>query len=98
MAKMTREAPQESVQEVETFNVELSPDEKSAFLAAPDEFAKEFLESQGYKVNRVIIDRCFYRGDDDSGDDFPCPEPLVLVHAKVGQLFSHWVWICKHPI
>ncbi|MEW2401293.1 hypothetical protein [Streptomyces sp. NPDC046862] len=97
MAKMTREAPQESVQEVEVFNVELSPDEKSAFLAAPDEFAKSFLEGEGHKVNRVVIDRCFYR-DDGDGDDFPCPEPMVLVHAILGHLRSHWVWICKHPI
>ena len=100
MAKFTLEAPQESVREVEVFDVTLTTEEKSAFRASPEAFARQLLESEGYKVNRVIIDRVLYRDgtDGDETDDWPCPQSLKLVHAKIGHLVSHWVWICPNPM
>ncbi|MER7755134.1 hypothetical protein [Kitasatospora sp. NPDC097643] len=100
MARVTREVPQASVQEVEVFDLALTQEEKSAFRADPEKFARTLLEAEGHTVNRIVIDSSLRRTDEDDpgDDDFPCPGPLKLVHATVGHLRSTWVWICPNPI
>lgn len=96
MARITRETGNESIQEIELFDVDLSEAEKALFQSAPEQFAKDFLESEGFTVNRVVVERRLQGGDDT--DPGFCDRPLKLVHAKVGSLNSTWIWLCPHPI
>jgi hypothetical protein len=98
MARITRETGNESIQEIEIFDVDLSEADKASFRSAPERFAKDFLESEGFTVNRVVVERRLQGGDGTDTDPGFCDRPLKLVHAKVGSLASTWIWMCPHPI
>ncbi|MEU8927399.1 hypothetical protein AB0D10_41885 [Kitasatospora sp. NPDC048545] len=102
MAKITRWDQPESIQSIEVSHIDLTEEEKHAFRASPEKFMKNLLESEGYKVNRLVIDPYLIRdgdgGDGDGGvDPFPCRCPLINVHVKLGFATSTHTLICPCP-
>ncbi len=85
MAKLNR-VKESEVREYETFKVDLSEEEQSAFRADPHAFLRDLIEGEGYKVNRLVIDLA------------ECPDGHQLAHALGPPgVFSNWVWECILP-